>query len=82
VNPFASDPVPHGVVTETLAAPAAPAGVTAVSCVVLTTFTEVAATPPIETETGDQKSVPVIVTVVPPEAGPEFGEMPVTVGAA
>jgi hypothetical protein len=28
------------------------------------------------------KFVPVIVTVVPPDAGPELGEIPVTVGAA
>jgi hypothetical protein len=61
------------VVTDTVFAPAVPAGVTAVTVVELTTLTEVAATPPIVTELAPVKFVPVIVIVVPPESGPVFG---------
>ena len=59
--------------TDTVFAPAVPAGVTAVTVVELTTLTEVAATPSIVTELVPVKFVPVIVIVVPPESGPVFG---------
>ena len=73
--------VPADVVTSTLAAPAVPAGVTAVIDVDDTTVTEVAAAPPIVTLVAPVKSVPVMVTLVPPVVGPELGEIAVTVGA-
>jgi hypothetical protein len=72
--------VPAVVVTSTLAGPAEPAGVTAVIEVGETTVKLVAAAPPIVTAAAPVKSVPVIVTEVPPPVGPEFGEMLVTVG--
>ena len=74
--------VPSGVVTNTLAVPALPAGVIAVSEVELTTVTTVAAVPPIVTEVAPVKSVPVMVTACPPVSGPDDGLMDVTVGAA
>jgi len=74
--------VPPGVVTKTLAAPAAWAGVTAVIVVADTTVTEVAAVPPMVTLVAPVKPVPVIVTLLPPAVGPVLGESTVTVGAA
>ena len=74
--------VPSGVVTNTLAVPALPAGVFAVIEVELTTVTTVAAVPPIVTEVAPVKSVPVMVTACPPASGPDDGLMDVTVGAA
>ena len=74
--------VPPGVVTRTLAVPAVPAGVSAVIEVALTTVTLVAAVPPIVTPVAPVKSVPVIVTLVPPAIGPLAGLIPLTVGAA
>jgi hypothetical protein len=75
--------VPPAVVTSTLAeVPAVPAGVFAVIVVEFTTTTDVAAVPPIVTAVAPVKSAPVIVTSVPPLAGPWFGEIFVTVGAA
>ena len=74
--------VPLGVVTNTLAVPALPAGVFAVIEVELTTVTTVAAVPPIVTEVSPVKSVPVMVTDCPPVSGPDDGLMDVTVGAA
>jgi hypothetical protein len=50
--------------------------------VALTTFTLVAAVPPIVTPVAPVKLVPVIVTLVPPAVLPEVGEMDVTVGGA
>ena len=73
--------VPLGVVTNTLAGPALPAGVVAVSEVELTTVTAVAAVPPIVTAVAPVKSVPVMVTDCPPVSGPDDGLMDVTVGA-
>ena len=55
-------------VTTTLTAPAAWAGVVAVSEVALPKTTPVAATPPRATVAPDTKPVPVIVTAVPPAA--------------
>jgi hypothetical protein len=74
--------VPLGVVTTTLTAPAAWAGVVAVIEVALTTVTPVAAVPPKVTEVAPIKSVPVIVTAVPPAIGPVGGATLVTVGSA
>ena len=68
--------------TTTSAAPAACAGVTAVIEVLLTTFTDVAAAPPMVTVAPLEKLVPVIVTLVPPAVVPELGDMLLTVGAA
>ena len=50
--------------------------------VLLTTVTSVAAVVPKSTAVAPVNPVPVIVTAVPPAAGPLFGLMPVTVGAA
>lgn len=73
---------PPGVVTTTLAAPAACAGVVAVIEVALTTVTPVAAVPPMVTLVAPVKFVPVMVTLVPPEVGPLDGLIELTVGAA
>ena len=74
--------VPVAVVTSTLAAPAAWAGVVAVMVVELTTVKLEAATPPMLTAVAPVKSVPVMVMLVPPAAEPLVGEILVTVGAA
>ena len=73
--------VPVAVVTSTLAAPAAWAGVTAVMVVELTTLKLEAATPPMVTAVAPVKSVPVMVRVLPPAAEPVTGEILVMVGA-
>ena len=67
-------------VTVTVTAPALPAGVVAVICVPLTTTTLVAAAVPNVTVAPEAKLVPVIVTVVPPAAGPLLGLTLLTVG--
>ena len=69
-------------VTSTLAVPALPAGVVAVIEVELTTFTAVAAVPPIVTAVAPVRSVPVIVTDCPPASGPDNGLIAVAVGPA
>ena len=46
----------------------------------LTTVTEVAATPPTETDVVPMKPEPVMVMVVPPAVSPEFGETFVMIG--
>ena len=74
--------MPPGVVTDTVFAPAVPAGVTAVTVVAFTTTTEVAAAPPIITELVPVRFVPVIVIAVPPLVGPTFGETDEIVGPA
>src|SRR6516164_11385585 len=71
--------VPPGAVTRTSTMPV-PAGLIAVSWVGDTTCTPVAATPPKVTVAGVAKLVPVMVTVVPPAAGPDDGDTFVTVG--
>jgi hypothetical protein len=73
--------LPAGVVTMTLAEPAAWLGTVAVIEVAFTTETLVAAAPPTVTPVAPVKFVPVIVTLVPPAVGPEFGLTEVTVGA-
>ena len=67
-------------VTATVTAPALPAGVVAVMLVPLKTTTFVAAVPPNVTVAPVAKFVPVIVTAVPPAAGPLFGDTLLTVG--
>ena len=68
-------------VTTTFTAPAAWAAVVAAIDVLLTTVTPVAAVPPRLTVAPVRKPVPVIVTPVPPPAGPVLGVIDVTVGA-
>ncbi|CAB4889582.1 unannotated protein [freshwater metagenome] len=74
--------VPPGVVTVTVTAPATPAGAVAVTDVADTTTTFVAAFAPNFTPVAPVRFVPVIVTTVPPDAGPLVGLNDVTVGAA
>ena len=80
VNPLAKLPLCPFTVTVTVTAPAACAGVVAVIEVLLTTTTLLAAVPPNVTVAPLAKFVPVIVTAVPPAAGPLLGDTPVTVG--
>ena len=80
VKPLVSVPWPQGEVTTTFFAPAVPAGVVTVMVLVLTTTIFVAATPPIVTLVAPVKSLPEIVTAVPPAIGPTFGVMLETVG--
>ena len=59
-----------------------PRGDIAVKLVGETTVTELAATPPKNTDVPvEVKFAPVTLTVVPPAAGPVPGETPLTVGA-
>ena len=58
-----------------------PAGLVAVIDVALLIVTPVAALPPNATVSPDAKPVPVMVTVVPPAAGPLVGLTADTVGA-
>jgi hypothetical protein len=81
VKPFAMFPhCPLGFVTVTITAPAMPGGVVAVIVVLLTTTTFVAAPLPNVTVAPAAKSIPVIVTDVPPVVGPWFELTPVTNG--
>lgn len=73
---------PPGVVSTTSTAPAAFAGVTAVTDVPLTTVNEVAAVPPNVTPVAPLKLLPEIVTVVPPAIGPLTGANEAIVGTA
>jgi hypothetical protein len=81
VNPFVKLPLCPLTVTVTVTAPALPAGVVAVIEVLLTTITPVAALLPNVTVAPEAKFVPVIVTDVPPVAGPLFGDTLLTEGA-
>src|SRR5439155_921443 len=82
VKPLASVPFcASGLVTVTLTAPAACAGVVAVIVELFTTLTPVAALPPTLTVAPVTKLAPVIVTAVPPVVGPEEGATVLTVGA-
>ncbi len=72
--------VPPEVVTVTVTVPLACAGDVTVIDVADVTVTLVAAVVPKETVAVLVNPLPVIVTVVPPVAGPVGGEMPVTVG--
>ena len=72
--------MPTGVVTVTFTVPVL-AGLSAVIVVLLTTVTSVAAFVPKSTTVAPVKLVPVIVTEVPPAAGPLVGLRLVTAGA-
>ena len=65
--------MPPGVTTVTSTTPAAPAGLVAVIWVSELTVKLLAATVPKSTAVAPVKPVPVIVTVVPPAAGPPWG---------
>jgi hypothetical protein len=81
VYPFAKLPLCEaGLVTVTVTAPALPAGVVAVMVVPFTNTTFVAAPVPNVTVAPVTKFVPVIVTAVPPEVDPVFGDTLLTVG--
>ena len=71
---------PEDDVTTTLAVPAVPVGVVAVTDVSLTKTILVAAAPSMVTPVTPVKPVPEIVTRVPPKVGPVLGEMELTVG--
>ena len=73
--------VPPTVVTRTSTVPV-PAGAVAVIEVALFTVNEVADVAPKVTAVAPVRPVPVMVTVVPPVAGPAVGLIEVTVGAA
>ena len=68
-------------VTTTLTAPAAWAGVVAVIDVPLTIVTPAAEVPPSFTDAPARNPVPVMVTAVPPLMLPELGVIAVRVGA-
>ena len=68
-------------VTTTLTAPAAWAGVVAVIVELLTNVTPVAAVPPTLAVAPDKNPVPVIVTAAPPLVVPVLGVIDDTVGA-
>src|SRR6202163_4767953 len=80
MNPFVKLPLCFLTVTVTVTAPALPAEVLAVMVVLFTTTTLVAGAPPNATVAPAAKSVPVIVTAVPPAVDPLFGETLLTVG--
>ena len=73
--------VPPAVVTLTSTVPV-PAGEVAVIDVAELTVKLVAAVAPNVTNVAPVKPVPVMVTVVPPAAGPDVGEIDATVGPA
>ena len=73
--------VPPVVVTLTSTVPV-PAGDVAVIWVAELTVKVVAAVAPKITAVAPVNPVPLMVTVVPPDPGPEVGEIDVTVGAA
>ena len=68
--------VPSGVATVTSTVPV-PAGAVAVICVGPSRWKLVAGVLPNSTSVAAEKSVPVIVTVVPPDSGPDVGLIPV-----
>ena len=81
---WSAEPVallPPGVVTVTSTTPADPDGLVAVTWVALSTVKVDAAVAPKLTADAPVKSVPVMVTEVPPAVDPLLGEMPLTVGA-
>src|SRR2546423_1448627 len=57
-----------------------PGGAVVVICVELSTLKLAAGVLPNPTSVAPEKSVPVIVTIVPPGAGPWSGSIPVTIG--
>ncbi len=73
--------VPPELATVTSTVPAVPAGLVAVIRVEELTANAGAEVLPNRTDVASVKPVPVMMTVVPPPVGPEFGLRPVTVGA-
>ena len=73
---------PPGLMTVTSTVATLSAGAVAEILVLLLMVKAVAATVPKLTAVAPVKFVPVIVTTVPPENGPLFGERPVTEGTA
>ena len=73
-------PEPAGVVTTTLCAPSAPAGVTAVICKAFTAIM-LATDPPTSTLVTPLKPVPLITMLVPPLIGPLLGATESIAGA-
>ena len=73
--------MPAGVVTVTLTVPL-PAGEVALMEVAELTVKVEAGVLPNLTDVAPVRFVPVMVTAVPPAAGPELGEMPVIAGRA
>ncbi len=82
MNAFGRLALPPALVTETVAAPAVPVGVSATMSSPETTVTLVDEAPPIVTVDGETKPLPEIWIAVPPAVEPEFGVTAVTVGAA
>ncbi len=74
-------PVPFGVVTLAVTAPAACAPVVHLRLVAVIEFMDVQATPPILAAVAPVRLVPVMVIWVPPPVGPLFGEIEEIVGA-
>ena len=72
---------PAGVVTVISTVPVDPAGDVAVICESLTTVKEGEALVPKSTAVAPLKPDPLRVTIVPPEVGPDVGEIEVTDGA-
>ncbi len=72
--------VPPAVVTVTSTLPLLPAGLTTVIWVSLSTLKLLAVVEPNETLVAPVKPEPVIVTLVPPAAGPLVGVIPDTIG--
>src|SRR6185436_644287 len=66
---------PSGFVTTTSTVPAECEAVIAVIVVLLLIWVEAAGTPPNLTVVPETKPCPLITTLVPPAAGPEFGTM-------
>jgi hypothetical protein len=73
--------LPPALVTVKSTAPPAPAGLTAVTCVSDTKWKLVAAVAPNLTPVTPVNLHPLMVTVVPPDAGPDAGTIEVTAGA-
>ena len=81
MNPPVEVTEPPAVVSTTSRAPAVPAGVV-ITIDVDVLLPSVAAAPPMVTEVTPDRLVPVMVTLVPPAVGPEFGEIVPMVGPA
>ena len=82
MNPFVRVPVPPVVVTATSTIPAEWLGVFAVIVEELATTMLVAGELPMVTVAPLMKLDPYMVTEVPPDVGPDVGEMLETVGAS
>ena len=82
MNPLVCVPLSplSGLVTTTSPAPRVPAGVVAVIDVSEATVTPVAELPFTVTVAFDSKPVPVIVIAVPPDVGPEGGDVEIEAG--